>query len=239
MEHASRLKKKRGAAKRGKRKRRDVQALPITPSLPYGAPLGYTTADEVLKHALIKWDVLNYQTGVPFADETNLMNWLTATVIPQVEKLVDEFCRRVDFLKHTAEVEYFNGDGFRDFILVGHRPMISIAKLEFQKADGTWDLKADTDYVVRGDQIQYSTVLPKGWQNIRVTYDWGYAATPVDVGHVAAEICARFLQKLVAYKMGPLVRVADYRIELVNPEVFTQDLKDLLAHYARESGSMT
>ena len=55
---------------------------------------------------------------------------------------------------------------------------------------------------------------------------------------MAAEICARFLQKLVAYKMGPLVRVGDYRIELTNPAIFTNDLKQMLEHYARETATI-
>jgi hypothetical protein len=82
-------------------------------------------------------------------------------------------------------------------------------------------------------------VLPEGFQNIRVTYDWGYATVPSDVAHVTAEICGRLLQKIVAFKMGPLVRVGDYRVQLMNPEIFTDDLKALLAHYRQEAAAIT
>jgi hypothetical protein len=78
--------------------------------------LPYTTADEVLGRAEIKYDALNRETGIPFADENALKTWLTDMVIPEAEKVVNEFCRRSDFQKHENEVECFNGDGFRNFI---------------------------------------------------------------------------------------------------------------------------
>jgi hypothetical protein len=195
--------------------------------------VAYTTADEVLKRALIKWDSLNYQTSpaAPWSDENALKDWLTTTIIPEAESVVNGHCRRPDFLKHTDEVELFDGSGFRDFIVTSHRPMINITSLELLGVDGTWVAKSSSDYVMRGDAIRTRTLLPEGFQNIRLTYDWGYETVPKDVAHVVAELCAAYLQKRVAYKMGPLVRVGDYRIQLMNPEVFTTDLKDRLAHY--------
>jgi hypothetical protein len=238
VEHASSLKKKnRGAIKQGKRKRQDVRAQ--TQSSPLGALLGYTSADEVLRRALIKWDALNYQTSpaAPWRDETAFQDWLTNVIIPEAEKVVNEFCRRQDFLKHTGEVETFNGDGFRDYIIATHQPVITVSKLEFKQADGTWAEKASEEYVVRGGLVRCNTVLPEAFQNIRLTYDWGYETIPTDVSHVTSELCAAYLQKRVAYKMGPLVRVSDYRIQFMDPEIFTADLKDRLSHYGLEAGA--
>jgi hypothetical protein len=233
------LKKKRpGAIEQGKRKRQDVRS-PTQPS-PLGTPLGYTTADEVLRRALIKWDALNYQTSpaAPWSDETSFKTWLTNTIIPEAEALVNDYCRRQDFLKHPDEVELFDGDGFRDYIIARHRPVITVTELAFKQADGSWAAKSSTEYVARGDLVRCNTVLPEALQNIRLTYDWGYEAIPADVSHVTSELCAAYLQKRVAYKMGPLVRVADYRIQFMDPEIFTADLKDRLAHYALEAGSI-
>jgi len=198
----------------------------------------YTTTGEVKKRALVKWDSLNYATGTPFADETAFDNWLTNTVIPETEKLINEFCRRSDFSQHTGEVEYFDGDGFRKFIVVSKKPVIAVSKLEFKKDDGTWDEKSSSYYKVQGDRVVYRTVLPKGFQNIRVTYSWGFAAVPVDVNYAAAEMVARFVQKRVVYKMGPLIRVGDFRVELANPDVFTDDLKATLEHYRRDMATI-
>lgn len=198
----------------------------------------YTTAEEILKRAPVKWDSLNYQPGVPFADETALKTWLTEVITPQVEAIINNACRRPDFLRHTDEVEHFNGDGFRDFVSLSKKPVIAVGKFEIRKEDGTWDLKSAANYFLRGDLVRYHRILPQGFQNIRLTYDWGYEGIPEDVQHVAAEMSARFLQKRVAYKMEPLVRVGDYRTELVNPEVFTSDLRGFLEHYRLEAAAI-
>lgn len=195
----------------------------------------YTTPDEVRKRALIKWDSLNYpdQPGVPFADEAALDAWLSGTVIPEAEKIINDHCLRLDFATHENETELVSGDGFRDFILLSKRPVTAVSKVEL-KGNGSWVQQSTSDYYVTGDRIQFRVVLVKGFQNIRVTYNWGFAAVPGDVSYCAAETVARFLQKRVAYKMGPLVRVGDYRVELSNPDVFTADLKEALEHYRRE-----
>ena len=200
----------------------------------------YTTAAEVKKRALVKWDSLNYATTppAPFADEDAFENWLTNTVIPETEKLINEFCRRPDFSEHEDEVEYFDGDGFRKFVVLSNRPVITVSKLEFQKDEGTWEQKSSSYYRVHGDRVVYKTVLPKGFQNIRVTYEWGFAEVPADVSYAAAEMAARFVQKRAVYKMGPLVRVEDFRVELANPDVFTDDLKATLDQYRRAMATM-
>jgi hypothetical protein len=198
----------------------------------------YTTPSEVKRRALIKWDSLNPDPGSPFADEAAFDNWLANTVIPDVERMINEFCRRPDFSEYADEVEYFDGNYFRNFITLTKKPVIEVSKLEFKKGDGSWDLKDPANYFLRGDQIKYRTVLPGGFQNIRVTYDWGFIEVPPDVSYVAAEMTARFLQKRVVYKMGPLVRVGDFRVELAQPDIFTVDLKVSLEHYRRDMATM-
>jgi hypothetical protein len=188
---------------------------------------------EVHNRALIKRDSLNYNQDVPFAYDAELNEWLSSSVIPEVEKVINEFCLRLDFMEHEDQVELFDGDGFRDFITVTWTPPIAIKKLEF-KQNGVWALKPPNDYYLCGSQIRYRTVLPYGFQNIRVTYDWGFASLPKDVSFCAAEIAATFLQKRVVNRMSPLVRIGDYRTELSNPDVFTDDLRRILEHYRRE-----
>ena len=201
----------------------------------------YTTAAETKKRALVKWDSLNYSTSppAPFADETAFDTWLTNTVIPETERLINEFCRRPDFSQHTGEVEYFDGDGFRNFVVPSKKPVTAVSKIEFKKDNGTWDEKSSSYYKVQGDRVVYRTQLPKGFQNIRVTYSWGFAEVPADVSYAAAEMAARFVQKRHVYKMGPLVRVEDFHVELTNPDVFTDDLKATLEHYRRDMATIT
>jgi len=198
----------------------------------------YTTAAEVRRRALVKWDSLNYATNSPFGSESAFDDWLTTTVIPEAEKLINDYCRRPDFSEHENEVEYFDGDGFRKFLVLSKKPVVAVDELEFEKDDGTWDEKSSSYYRLHGDRIIYRTVLPKGFQNIRVTYSWGFAEVPFNVSYAAAEMVARFVQKRVVYKMGPLVRVEDFRVELANPDIFTDDVKATLDHYRRDMATM-
>ncbi len=194
----------------------------------------YTTPSEVKKRALVKWDTLNTSAGVPFATEADFDSWLTSPIIPETEKLINEYCRRPDFSSHLNEAEIFDGDGFRRFVVLSNKPVTAVSKLDFKKGDGTWDLKDAADWRLKGDQVLYKSVLPRGFQNVRVTYDWGFTSVPADVSNAAAEIVARFLQKRVVYKAGPLVRVGDFRVVLADPEVFTDDVKANLWHYRRD-----
>ena len=198
----------------------------------------YTTAAEIRRRALVKWDSLNYATNSPFASAAAFDDWLEDTVIPEAEKLINEYCRRPDFDDYEDELEYFDGDGFRKFVILSKKPVIAVGKLEFKKDDSTWDEKSSSDYRLHGDRVVYKTVLPQGFQNIRVTYDWGFTAVPLDVSYVVAEMVARFVQKRVVYKMGPLVRVEDFRVELANPDVFTDDLRSTLEHYRRDMATI-
>jgi len=200
--------------------------------------LPYTTAAEIRRRALVKWDSLNYATNSPFASAAAFDDWLEETVIPEAETLINEYCRRPDFSQHTSEVEYFDGDGFRKFLILSKRPVIAVSKLEFKKDDSTWDEKSSSYYKVQGDRVVYTNVLPIGFQDIRVTYDWGFTTVPLDVSYAAAEMVARFIQKRVVYKMGPLVRVEDFRVELANPDIFTSDLQAVLEHYRKDMATI-
>jgi len=64
----------------------------------------WTTATEVRKYALVKWDSLNYATTppTPFANETAFDTFLTGTLIPRAQGHINAFCKR-DFDVHYPE----------------------------------------------------------------------------------------------------------------------------------------
>ena len=72
----------------------------------------WTTASEVRKYALVKWDSLNYVTSppTPFANETAFDAFLTDTLIPRVQGHINAFCKR-DF-----DADYLSGipDAIKD-----------------------------------------------------------------------------------------------------------------------------
>ena len=56
----------------------------------------WTTATEVRKYALVKWDSLNYVASppAPFATESAFDAFLTDTLIPRAQGHINAFCKR-------------------------------------------------------------------------------------------------------------------------------------------------
>jgi len=56
----------------------------------------WTTASEVRKYTLVKWDSLNYVTNppTPFANETAFDTFLTDTLIPRAQAHINVHCKR-------------------------------------------------------------------------------------------------------------------------------------------------
>lgn len=46
------------------------------------------------KYALVKWDSLNYSSGVPFANEAAFDTFLDGTLIPRAQAHINAYCRR-------------------------------------------------------------------------------------------------------------------------------------------------
>jgi hypothetical protein len=74
----------------------------------------WTTAAEVRKYALVKWDSLNYTTGppAPFTSEVDFETFLTGTLIPRAQAHLNAFCKR-DF-----DIDYPDGipDAVKDLV---------------------------------------------------------------------------------------------------------------------------
>jgi hypothetical protein len=65
----------------------------------------WTTATEVRRYALVKWDSLNYTSAppTPFADDASFNIFLTSLLIPRAQGHINAHCRR-DF-----DVDYPGG----------------------------------------------------------------------------------------------------------------------------------
>lgn len=124
----------------------------------------WTTATEVRKYALVKWDSLNYVTSppAPFANETAFDTFLTDTLIPRAQGHINAFCKR-----------------------------------------------------------DFDTTYPTG--------------IPDAVKDVAARATANMIQYLVMNKMGPLIRVDDYKISIPDQAVLTKELRELLLPWRKRT----
>jgi len=60
-------------------------------------------------------------------------------------------------------------------------------------------------------------------QYLRTTYADG--EVPAGVRHAALSVAARGLMRIGVRKMGSLVRVGEWRVELASEDIFTQDIR--------------
>lgn len=125
---------------------------------------------------------------IPAADTTkddSLKNFINRSL-----GIIEQYCGR--FFKARNVTEYHDGDG-TEIILTAEMPINSVAELN---VDGTRAFLAATqiaaaDFVIkskpgviellRGGDFETGAVFSRGQQNIKVTYNAGYAAIPQDV----------------------------------------------------------
>jgi hypothetical protein len=56
---------------------------------------------------------------------------------------------------------------------------------------------------------------------------------PAAIKHAAMRVCATGLMKISIRKMGALIRVGDYKVELSRSDIFTPELRDELAPFIK------
>jgi hypothetical protein len=54
----------------------------------------WVTSQDVKRYALVKWDNLNYASGMPFESEIVFEAFLAGTLIPRAQGHINAFCRR-------------------------------------------------------------------------------------------------------------------------------------------------
>lgn len=123
----------------------------------------------------------------------------------QASDTVDRYCRRT-FTK-TTETVAVDGTGRRSLRLPGY-PVISISSVTV----GDDDLAAD-EYRIRDDDStlpddnsgileRKSGTFPDRWENVEISYTWGYETTPPSVVSVAEELVISALRSAAAGTSG-------------------------------------
>lgn len=123
---------------------------------------------------------------------------LLQDLIKRLSAWVEQYCDR-KFAKATY-TEQHDGDS-TDLLTVTHWPIVSVASLhdDPDRVFGAGTLIAPADYVIYKDQgrIQLDgLIFARGLQNVKVTYDAGYAEIPPDLQQAVCELIAdRFRNK--------------------------------------------
>lgn len=125
---------------------------------------------------------------------------LIAELNGQASETIEDYCQR-DFEHHADDTVELDGNG-RDAIRLPGYPVQSIASVAVGENNPT-TVDAD-DYRVRDDPAfpgenggvleRRRAVWPQGWENLHVTYTWGYSETPGSVARVADDLVVETLQ---------------------------------------------
>jgi len=182
----------------------------------------YTTVDKVKKYSQVQY------TDLGFADDPNFESWITNTLIPAAEGYVDAYCGR-DFNQNTVTETYDGND--KNYLFLKHYPVLSVSSV---KVSGT--AINNSDYIWKSSgliKLKGDAKFPKGVGNIEVTYTYGYSSVPTAIDDVTARIAARILQIMVQNKMGILVRVDEFKVQIADYRVITEDIKVVLERYRK------
>lgn len=119
---------------------------------------------------------------------------------------IDAYCNR-DFEDHAGFVETLDGNGRGSIRLTGY-PVRSVSTVKV----GGSTLSSD-EYRVKSDSPAWvgenggilerkGAAWPDGWENLEVTYDWGYTTPPPEIQQVASELVVEALRSAAANDKG-------------------------------------
>lgn len=208
----------------------------------------YTDAATVRKYSMVSIQDFKITTATGssllFATDADLDSFIDNTLVPRAEDEINKYCDR-KFAQTTGAVEKYDGSGFDKTFALRNWPVISITSVELLKSDGTVDTTvAAADYYVQGENLLvYKKVFPAGFQNIKVTYTYGYATVPATIQDVAARSVSNMLNWLKVNKMGALARdpgsPSGFGLLIPQQEILTFDLRRLLDSYIKSSFGVT
>lgn len=142
-----------------------------------------------------------------------------ARLIPAVQAFLERECART--FEQATVTEYFNGDDWRDRVIVARPPLNTITNIWDDPARVYATPLASSSYVIddaaagviRLDGLTFS----RGLKNIKVTYVGGFAAIPTDLEQAAIELVWAAREKGVQNLVGVRSRsVADGNVQYVN-----------------------
>ena len=198
---------------------------------------GYATAAQVKNYAQVNKTAVGKESWLQFgfAASADFDTWLTE-LIGWADQEINNYCEH-DFYRHPATsgeaTEQFDGLGHT--ILLVNFPILSLSKVELRTSQtyGSWFELISSYYQVYERYVRFSTKLPVGDKNVRITYAYGYTAVPGPVALASIRIVANILQGALQRSTSPIVRVDQFVVEQARELAFTDDIKDLLLPYRR------
>jgi hypothetical protein len=201
-------------------------------------PTTYSTVDQVKSYAQVNKTATGAQSykQFGFTSQNDFDTWV-ATLITWADSAINDFCQR-DFWRHPATsgeaTELFDGD--ETTMIVTQWPIISCSQVEIRY--GTKTFGVFTPLPIQFWQVEKRFIIltrhmPRGYNNIRVTYAWGYTTVPGTVSLASTRIVSNLLQGALQRSTSPVIKIGDYNIQLLKEEAFTDEIKQTLEPYRR------
>jgi len=200
----------------------------------------YINSYDVKTLAQVTYKDLNFNTDGDFEA------WLDNELIPQIEAVVDAYCGVPSgfFVAGGTTFTDERYDYDRSGIQLKNYPVTSVTSVYYNKAgygqSEDWEEIDSTDYILYSEEgiiILTEDVPAVKERSIKITYKAGYSAVPDAIKHVCAQLCANYLHLILQRKVSPVVRVDDWAVRMVLPEIFTSELKMVLSLYVRRKVS--
>lgn len=161
-------------------------------------------------------------------------------LIPAVQKFLEEECHRV--FDQATVTEFYDGERWRDRIMVQRPPVVSITNLWDDPArvyatplEVAWyDIEDAQAGIVRlFDGRSFSS----SQKNIKITYVGGYAVMPADLEQAAIEMVWAAREKGVQNLIGVRSRsIGDGSVQFVNLDWGSINLGPIISKYSLKTG---
>ena len=172
-----------------------------------------------------------------FADKASLDLFLSGTLIPQVQKIVDNYVQH-NFLSNSGTIK-LDGRGKRILMIPPpYLPIMSVSSVQIDGVEVVSGIKVFETYL--GSDTRYFVENQARHQNVQITLTYGYTSVPADVAYVTAQITANLLADMVKRKLMPdtVARAMQVNAETViiggmgkRSDIFPADLKEMLLAY--------
>lgn len=194
--------------------------------------VSYCSAEDVLS-LLRAYDTSEWGTAEELLTEAT-------TVLSTTRSAIESAAGR-DFFLHADETVLLDGSGTRVLLLapVGLTPVVAVESVSVggrELASSDWLFYPDEAAIVLAAGSTLGQCFPEGSQNVEVTLDWGYEATPGDVAGAQAKLAAAELLAAYTGEQGGVeaLSLGDYTVRYGSDGRFAHSIRRLVAE-AREA----
>jgi len=177
------------------------------------------------------------------------LDTLIDAINEEASDLVDRYCRR-DFAYHSGVTEHYDGTGRKTFATQGY-PIVDISGLtynnnELSGAGEDYRIKKAT--TIGSDSVsgatpsnagileKYAGVWREGWENIEITYTYGFENPPPQIRGLVEDMVVNVLQRIQqSYESEGVQSVSmdGFSVSYEQKPYLKDEHKDVLDSYRR------